>query len=69
MSTEPTNNQTVREELRTFGDHIGELRKRVVWVALVFVVASALAYNFRDILIDIVLKPLGNQKLVYLTPA
>ncbi|HET8690132.1 MAG TPA: twin-arginine translocase subunit TatC [Candidatus Saccharimonadales bacterium] len=69
MSTEPTNNQTAREELRTFGDHIGELRKRVAWVALVFVIASAVAYNFRDLLIDIVLKPLGDQKLVYLTPA
>lgn len=69
MSTEPTNNKTAREELRTFGDHIGELRKRVAWVALVFVVASAVAYNYRDWLIDIVLKPLGDQKLVYLTPA
>lgn len=69
MSTEPTNNQTAREELRTFSDHIGELRKRVAWVALVFVVASAVAYNYRDWLIDIVLKPLGDQKLVYLTPA
>ncbi|HET7630196.1 MAG TPA: twin-arginine translocase subunit TatC [Candidatus Saccharimonadales bacterium] len=69
MSTEPTNKQTAHEDLRTFGDHIGELRKRVAWVALVFVVASAVAYNFRDWLIDIVLKPLGDQKLVYLTPA
>lgn len=53
----------------TFGDHINELRIRLMWIALVFISLSALAYNFRDVLIDIVLSPLGNQQLIYLTPA
>lgn len=53
----------------SFADHIGELRTRFAWVALVFVVASALAYQVRDQLVDIVLAPAGQLKLVYLTPA
>jgi sec-independent protein translocase protein TatC len=52
----------------TFSDHIRELRRRVMWVALVFVIASALAYNYHDQLVDIVMAPLKGEKLVYLTP-
>jgi sec-independent protein translocase protein TatC len=52
----------------TFSDHIRELRRRVMWVALVFVIASALAYNYHDQLVDIVMAPLRGEKLVYLTP-
>jgi sec-independent protein translocase protein TatC len=54
---------------KAFADHIGELRTRVLWVVLTFVITSAIAYNFRDILVQIVLAPLGDQKLIYLTPA
>jgi sec-independent protein translocase protein TatC len=32
-------------------------------------VTSAVAYNYRDFLVHLVLSPLGDQKLVYLTPA
>ena len=52
----------------TFSDHIRELRRRVLWVALVFVCASALAYNYHDLIVKIVMAPLGGEKLVYLTP-
>lgn len=55
--------------MKAFADHIGELRLRVTWVILAFIVSSALAYQFRDALVDIVLAPIGHQKLVYLTPA
>jgi sec-independent protein translocase protein TatC len=40
-----------------------------MWVVLVFIVTSAVAYNYRDFLVHLILSPLGNQKLVYLTPA
>lgn len=60
--------RTKAETAASFGAHLAELRVRVAWVALTFVVASALAYNVRDQLVAIVLAPIGSQKLVYLTP-
>lgn len=53
----------------TFGEHVKELRTRLMWVGLVFLVLSSVAYYFRAPLIEIVRRPLGNQQLVYLTPA
>lgn len=57
-----------RSDNFTFSDHIRELRWRVLWVALLFVIASAVAYNYHDLLVQIVMAPLGGEKLVYLTP-
>lgn len=64
LATEPK--QT--PESKSFSDHIKELRKRAFLVALVFIVASSLAYNYRDILVELIMKPLGDEKLIYLTP-
>jgi sec-independent protein translocase protein TatC len=55
-------------ESKSFSDHIKELRKRAFLVALVFIIASSLAYNYRDILVELIMKPLGDEKLIYLTP-
>jgi sec-independent protein translocase protein TatC len=55
-------------ESRPFIEHIHELRSRLFWVAALFVVSSAAAYQFRDLLIRAVVLPLGHQKLIYLTP-
>lgn len=68
MSTKPAP-KTSGRDVKAFADHIGEFRLRITWVILAFIVASALAYQFRDALVDIVLAPIGHQKLVYLTPA
>lgn len=69
MSTTKTPKQAAAQVSKSFADHIGELRIRLAVVALVFLVASSVAYAFRDILVAIVLEPIGEQKLVYLTPA
>lgn len=69
MSTRATSKPKRQTSHKTFGDHIGELRFRLTWVAIVFMVASGLAYYWRQPLIDLVLAPLGDQKLMYLTPA
>lgn len=53
----------------TLHDHIKELRNRFFLVAIIFVVASAVAYNYKDFLIYYLLKPLGDEKLIYLNPA
>lgn len=57
-----------RSDNLTFADHVKELRWRALWIALVFVVASSLAYSYHDELVRIVMAPLQGQKLIYLTP-
>lgn len=69
MSTKKLSNSASGPALKSFADHLGEMRTRLAWVALVFIVASALAYNVREQLVSVVLSPIGHQKLVYLTPA
>ena len=63
------NSQKNQTTHKAFAEHINELRTRAMWVVLVFIVTSAVAYNYRDFLVHLILNPLGNQKLVYLTPA
>lgn len=53
----------------TLHDHIKELRNRFFGVAIIFIVVSAVAYNYKDTLLYYLLKPLGDQKLIYLNPA
>lgn len=53
----------------TFADHIRELRTRFFAIAAVFLVASSVAYVYRDHLMTLLLGPLEGQKLLYLTPA
>ena len=53
----------------TLHDHIKELRNRFFGVAIIFVVVSAVAYNYKDTLLYYLLKPLNGEKLVYLNPA
>ncbi len=52
----------------TFSDHVRELRRRIAWVALIFLITSSVAYNYHDQLVQIVMAPLHGEKLVYLTP-
>ena len=70
QATETSNSiSSTDAEGLSFGDHIRELRSRIFWVAVLFLVTSAAAYQFRDILVHLVLSPLGDQKLIYLNPA
>ncbi len=52
----------------TFSSHVGELRRRILLVALAFVIASGLAYNYHDFFVALIMRPLGTEKLIYLTP-
>lgn len=66
----PSNNNpsTAPEKALTFSDHIGELRRRIMWVAVIFVVASSAAYSYRDGLMQLIMAPLDGEKLIYLSP-
>ncbi|HJP81303.1 MAG TPA: twin-arginine translocase subunit TatC [Candidatus Saccharimonadales bacterium] len=60
--------QTTRPNKNTFAAHLGEIRRRLFLIALVFVAASTLAYSYHDQLTQIIMYPLHGEKLVYLTP-
>lgn len=63
-----SNSSKLSTPAATFSEHIRELRRRVMWVAAIFVLASSLAYYFQDPLMHAILAPLGHQKLIYLSP-
>lgn len=49
-------------------DHVRELRNRLVWTALWFVAVTGLAFPFYHDIIQLIMQPLGHEKLYYLTP-
>ena len=69
VATKSSNKPTRDPRTAEFIAHVHEFRNRIFWVALLFIVTSAFAYQVRDVLVHVVLSPLGDQKLIYLTPA
>lgn len=67
-ATKKLNSTPETNTVKTFTQHLHELRRRLFWVALFAVVAGALTYNYKDFFIELIMKPLGPQKLIYLTP-
>lgn len=57
------------DRVLTMMDHVRELRTRFFVVAAVFLITASSAYFFRNQIIDVLLAPLGGQKLIYLNPA
>ncbi|MES2630687.1 MAG: twin-arginine translocase subunit TatC [Patescibacteria group bacterium] len=51
------------------GQHLKELRTRLLIVALFFIVGACLAYAFQPQVVDAVLAPLKGETLIYLNPA
>ncbi|HEX6258197.1 MAG TPA: twin-arginine translocase subunit TatC [Candidatus Saccharimonadales bacterium] len=51
-----------------FAEHIRELRRRLIWVVAIFLIASSVAYNYHIWLTDVVLAPIDHKRLIYLTP-
>lgn len=52
----------------TFMEHIHEVRGRLMWIVASLVVASTIAYQFRELLVGIIVAPLHGEKLIYLNP-
>lgn len=63
-----TASSTTTPKTQTFMEHVRELRGRLVWVALWFVLVTGAAFPFFEDIIKLLMKPLGNEKLYYLTP-
>ncbi|HEU5122375.1 MAG TPA: twin-arginine translocase subunit TatC [Candidatus Saccharimonadales bacterium] len=66
--TKTLNQENTSSPHISFSDHIAELRRRIFVVVLIFLAASALAYQYKDALLHAIMNPLGDQKLIYLTP-
>lgn len=52
----------------TFMGHVRELRRRLFWTALWFVILTGIAFPFYHDLIHILMIPLGDEKLYFLSP-
>lgn len=62
-------NARVQQDPQMFADHLQELKGRIFWVVMAFLISSAAAYPFFDKIIKIITAPLGEHELYYLTPA
>lgn len=49
--------------------HVHELRKRLFWTVLIGLILGTVVYTYHDFFMHIIMSPLGDQKLIYLTPA
>lgn len=56
-----------QEDKMSFTDHLGELRQRIIYVVLALLIATAIAFYFSDILLDLITAPADN--LHYISPA
>lgn len=50
-------------------DHVQELKSRLFWIAIFFMAFSGVAYSYFPELSKILLMPLGNEQLYYMSPA
>jgi sec-independent protein translocase protein TatC len=67
--TPPLTSQTrAPAEPPTFLEHVIELRTRLFWVIAFLLVASSVGYGLQHQIIRVLVRPLGNHQLYYLTP-
>lgn len=51
----------------TFATHLSELRARIFWILLFFIILSLISFNYYDYLLSLLTKPLG-QSLYFTSP-
>lgn len=69
--TKTTVNNNIQQPsaLPTLKDHLNELKSRFFWVVIFFLLFSAATYPFYQTIIHWLVKPLGSEKLYFMTPA
>lgn len=55
------------DEKLTLMQHVDELKSRLFWVAVIFIIASACVYPFFHQIIAVITEPIGDHKLYYFT--
>ncbi len=53
----------------TFGGHLNELKTRLFWVGMTFIVSSAMVYPFFEQIVSVLMSPLQGTTVYYFTPA
>ncbi len=68
--TSPAQNpaRNTEERLQTFSAHLGELRRRAFFVAIVVIVGGTVTYNFHEVVTNWLLKPANGQQFIFTTP-
>lgn len=56
------------ERTLSYVEHLGELRRRLLWSALAIVAASVGAYSWRDTLVGLARRPVADVPFVFLDP-
>ncbi len=56
-----TKNSEETTEDMTLVSHFAELRKRLIWCSVFFIIAFGVSYSFSELVIDILSKPLADQ--------
>lgn len=67
-STSQTSNRQSDAQRKPFIEHVHELRKRIIYVALAVLVGGGFAYSIQNTLVDILIKPAGSQQFIYTSP-
>ena len=52
-----------------FFEHLDELRKRLIYIAIVIFIAAIVCYCYRNEILDFLTKPAEDLELIYITPA
>ena len=55
-----------KEKTMSFIEHLEELRKRIIIILSVFVIAFGSFYPFKNKILEVLTKPLANKELVFL---
>lgn len=58
----------IKAEEKSIGEHIDELRKKILIALIVFAVGVTIAHVFNAEIIEFLLKPANTQKLIFLSP-
>lgn len=64
----PKNQKSLPLKRYTFADHLQELRSRILWCTIIFILGSILGYVLHQDILTILIQPLG-QPVFYANPA
>ncbi len=58
-----------KEAEMAFFDHLDELRRRLIYIAIAVVISAIVSFLFIDVILDFITRPARGLELIYTTPA
>lgn len=68
MMQKPKNQKSLQPKIEVFADHLQELRSRLLWCVIIFILGSVVGYLLHPKILAILIHPLG-QPVFYANPA